>query len=394
MTARRAVIAIGLTGSLLLTACSGDPAPPPSASASAAASTVSEVKIAFFEDLSADGTSARTAPAFQGAKLAVDAATTSGILPLSVSLVPFDTGGDPARLVDATRTVTDDPAFVAALGAPFLTGQVAIGGALDAAGVPMITLSTLGPDLAGYDWSTWRRAVATQAQEGSALGSYLDGLHIAADGVCLLGDGSPESVGLLGAVTRALTVGVALRAKVRPGGTASASVASSVDEAACGVVVWGGSSSDAALLRHSLLEVGVRATLAGGDAMKDSTYLSVAGPSGRGSIAVCACVDLSTSTDLAAQRFVQDYQSQFGLSPGPFAVEAWDVTRMLLRIVADGATTRGEMATALAAAPAFEGLANRYAFAADGELVPSSAVVRLYRDEGIRWIPIPQPPPA
>jgi len=39
----------------------------------------------------------------------------------------------------------------------------------------------------------------------------------------------------------------------------------------------------------------------------------------------------------------------------------------------------------------YRGLAGTYVFQPDGELTRSSAPVRLYRDEGRRWIPLRSP---
>ena len=124
----------------------------------------------------------------------------------------------------------------------------------------------------------------------------------------------------------------------------------------------------------------------GGDAMKDPTYLSVSGRAGLGTVAACPCADLSTSTGLAAQRFIQDYQADFGLPPGAFAAEAWDVAGMFVRAFRAGATSRSQVLASLWGTDRFRGLANTYEFEPHGELTAGSARVRLFRDEGGRWI--------
>jgi ABC-type branched-subunit amino acid transport system substrate-binding protein len=111
-------------------------------------------------------------------------------------------------------------------------------------------------------------------------------------------------------------------------------------------------------------------------------------------VAACPCADLSTSTDLAAQRFIQDYQADFGLPPGAFAAEAWDVAGMFVRAFRAGATSRAQVLASLWGTDRFRGLANTYVFEPDGELAPGSARVRLFRDEGGRWIQLPSPMPA
>jgi len=362
---------------------------PASGTSSPSPSPSGELRIAFIEDLSPDGAPERTAPAFQGAKLAIDEATLSGDLPVSVELVGLDTAGDRETALALARQVADDPTYVAAIGAPFLTGQLTIGRILNPAGLPTITLSALGPRLAHNGWTTWRRAVASQDQQGRMLAAYVDGLRAAAHGVCLLGDGTEESVGLLGAVKAALRARVVLRANVSGSAEGSPAEIAAIQRASCGVVVWGGFSSEGALLRERMVQAGLRkVAFVGGDGLKDETYLSVAGSAGRGTVVACSCADLTIATDLPAQRFIQDYQSDFGLPPGAYAVEAYDVARLLLDAIRSGARTRSEVLTAVRDAPPFRGLGNVYAFRADGELTDPSAAVHLYRDEGSRWLPV------
>jgi ABC-type branched-subunit amino acid transport system substrate-binding protein len=105
----------------------------------------------------------------------------------------------------------------------------------------------------------------------------------------------------------------------------------------------------------------------------------------------CPCADLSTATDLASQRFIQDYQADFGVPPGAFAAEAWDAAGMFVRAFRAGGASADGVRAILWRTETYQGLANTYAFQPDGELTPSSARVRLYRDEGGRWIPLRSP---
>ncbi len=350
------------------------------------------VKVAFIEDLSSDAATTRSAPAFQGAKLAFDNATLAGDLPVAVELVGLDTKGDPTGAATIAQQVTQDPSFVGAIEAPFLSTsvQVAATDVLSAAGVPTITLSTLGARLANNGWPAWRRAVADVLREGEVVGGFVDALPRPGRGVCLLGDGTAASRAFLGAVTTSARTQVALRGRVAPGLEPSTALVNEVARARCGAVVWGGSAGAGGLVRRSLEPTGDRHrfVFVGGDALKDPTYLLVAGATGLGTVAACPCVDLSTSTSLAARRFIQDYQSDFGLPPGPYAAEAWDVAGMFLRAFVTGASTRAQTRSALWSSDRFPGLANEYRFAPDGALTPGSAQVRLYRDEGGRWIPV------
>jgi len=342
------------------------------------------LRIAFVEDLAPDGAALRVAPAYEGARLAIDSAELDGALPVDVALEPFDTGGTDGTKTVASR-IADDPSIIAAIVAPEQSGQLTLGDRFDAAGLQTISLSSLGPALPAPGWTAWRRAVPDVDREAAALVAALR--RVGAARACVIGDDSPASAELTAPVVQALPVRPVLRlalADVEPDDTR---VLDRIERASCRTIVWGGSPTNGGVLRLALNERGMRdVRILGGESLKDQAYVVVAGPAGRGTVAVCPCADLSTSTGIRAERFVQDYQSAFGVPPGPFAAEAWDAARMILDAVASGSTTRAGVVSRVSAAPTFSGLARDYAFTGDGSLRPAQGDVRVYLDEGVRWV--------
>jgi ABC-type branched-subunit amino acid transport system substrate-binding protein len=390
--ARRPPFLIGVALIALASCTRGEPGDP-GASPSVSRPQVN-LKIAFLEDLSSDEAGVRAAPAFQGAKLAFDTAALGDGLPVSVELISVDTGGDAATAATAAREIVSDPAFVGAIGAPSLTEseQSAAGDLLDRGGLPTLTLSPLGPNLSSRGWTTWRRTVADVTMEGRAIAAFVDSAPSPRHGACVLGDGSSGSKSLLEAVAASTTSDVVLRWHTDATETGSLRVARAVSRGRCGTVVWGGSSTVGGLVRRALREAGgPRISFVGGDAMKDPVYLTVAGRAGLGTVVACPCADLSTATDLASQRFIQDFQADFGVPPAAFAAEAWDAAGMFVRAFRAGATSAEAVLARLWGTERYRGLAGTYVFQPDGELSRSSARVRLYRDEGGRWIPLRSP---
>ena len=129
-------------------------------------------------------------------------------------------------------------------------------------------------------------------------------------------------------------------------------------------------------------------TAIGGDRLLDPAFLEAAGASADGVLATCPCADLSTSTDIAARRFIQDYQSDYGLAPGPYAVEAWDAAHLILQALRGPGASREDVLTALGDTTVFEGLGGTYGFGPDGEPADPEGAVRVYRVEGGRWVPV------
>ncbi len=342
------------------------------------------LKVVFLEDLSLENATSMVGPAFQSAKLAIDAASRSG---LGVELVAEDTGGDPAKAVEIARRLAADPSVIAVIVGPYLTGLDEAASILNGAGMRVASLAVAGPDPVGSGLTTWLQAVAGQADEARAIASELDAVGVGGP-VCLGASSSAEpdvSTFLSAMVERPAMISTANGSGV---GGAEA-IAGRIADAGCSVLFWGGSGPEVARVRLWLDAAGLEGvTLVGAEEAKDPSFLSAAGAAGDGTIVACACADLTTWTSLAARRFIQDFQADFGLPPGPYAAEAWDVAEMLLGAISRGARTRSGMLTYPPAGGRYLGLAGSYAFNSDGSLVGARSRVNLFRDVGGRWIRI------
>lgn len=335
------------------------------------------------------GSSQIVAPALLGLELAIKEAVDRGDLPVIPEVVSLDTEGDPAHAIELAQEVAADPAYVAAVIGPFWSESPAVGDALDAAGVPTLSLSSLDPTLASYGWSMWRRVVAGLPVEASALAAAIGGSPRSSTGVCLVGDGSIGAGALTDLLAKALGEGRVAASLELADETALGGVLDRIDRTGCGVVGWTGSGLGATLLRTGMTEAGLASVPVFGYAgMKTDTYLSTTAGAGDGTIVTCACVDLGSSTRPDARRFIHDFQSQYGTAPGVDAAEAWDVGGMLLRAFRAGAETRGSVSAAFAASDTYAGLANTYRFTDNGELAPGSSRIHLFRAEGVRWVPL------
>jgi ABC-type amino acid transport substrate-binding protein len=204
-----------------------------------------------------------------------------------------------------------------------------------------------------------------------------------------VGDGSSFSDEFGALLTADLGTTDIAGSDVLPDEDALAGVVQRVERSGCGSVAWTGSGPGASLLRTGLTEGGADSIpLFGSSAMKTESYLSTTAGAGDGTVVTCACVDLGSSTRPEVRRFIHDFQSQYGSPPGVFGPEGWDVGGMLLAAFRSGAVDRRGVAEALAGSNGYEGLANTYQFAPDGELASTSAGVRAFVAEGVRWVPV------
>lgn len=346
---------------------------PPTPTPSIAPSLATEWKVAYIRDLSPEGAVAATTPAQQAVELAFAAASLRGGEPLAVEVVAFDTQGDAALAAEIANEVAADPAFVGAIAGPDLSGQAALGETLGRAGVPVLSLS--GRDSASDAApGTWLRLVAPVEAQAIALARTATSLKHARLGICLVAGPADGSV-FARTVARSIAVSV---------DAIDVADMDDIEAAGCRVVAWTGDAEGGARLAAALIDFEAPPWLIGGATLRDPVFLEEAGLGAEGAWSLCSCADVSTSLELAAQRFIQDFQSEYGSPPGPYAVEAWDGAHLLLRGLRE---TEGRQALAdwLAGTTVFEGLGGTYSLR-EGELADPAASMRAYRVDGGRWI--------
>jgi ABC-type branched-subunit amino acid transport system substrate-binding protein len=160
-------------------------------------------------------------------------------------------------------------------------------------------------------------------------------------------------------------------------------VATRIGEAGCRVLAWIGGTPAAASILNSIPEP---PPVLGTSRMKTDDGLELAS-FGSHVFTVCACADVSLSTESRWQRFVHDLQAESGAPPGPLAVEAYDAGRLLIGSLEGTGGAREALASALDDLIRFEGLAGTYAFEADGSRVPERLPPSIWRAAGSRWLP-------
>jgi branched-chain amino acid transport system substrate-binding protein len=357
---------------VLLPACQASapadpiPAPSPTRSQSSTPSPPTDLAAAFIQDLSQDGSPERTQPALQAIELAFAAASPD----TPVDVVTFDTDGDAAAAVGVAREIAGDPRYVAAFAAPGLGDQAEVVAVLGPAGVPLLSLSARGTVEASQA-GKWLRFVAPLDAQARALADAVSTLRASRRGVCLV-SAPPDGTTYAREVRRLLPE------------EADVVDIDDLAVAACGVAVWTGGPEGGAELAST---VGADPVVVGGPGLREPRFLDLAGSASDGTTSFCSCADVSTSLALEAQRFIQDYQSEFGSAPGPYAVEAWDAARLLIRVLAAGAVVREDVVAGLATATVVQGLAGPYVFR-DGELDDPESAVRRYVLEGGRWVEV------
>lgn len=331
-------------------------------------------RIAFLFDGSWGEADEVTGPALAGLRFAVlETGDPETVQPLNL--------GNPDT-PEILGEVVADPSVVATVVAPWTTPPAGTVELLAGAGMPVVSLSwAWGAPAEDVPWVALAPDLRAEAELLIAAGSA-----VAAGGRCVAGDTHPTSGPLADAVAAAArSAGPVERAGIvdaeRP--ASAAAVAGRLRDAGCEVVLWTGGADDLELLLDAAPELD---TVVGTSRVKTEggIGLGVTHPARR-LLATCPCADISLTRTPELQRFIHDFQSESGGASGPFAIEAYDAGRWLLRVGADG---RAAVAAAVAGAGAVDGLLGTYRIAQDGALLSSPAPPRVWRALGSRWLPV------
>jgi hypothetical protein len=175
---------------------------------------------------------------------------------------------------------------------------------------------------------------------------------------------------------------------VEPGRAAPAAAgAARLRDSGCRVLVWIGGADVAASVLSSIPDP---PPMVGTSRMKTDDGLALAS-SGPTIFTICACADVTLSTEPKSQRFVHDLQAASGAPPGPFAVEAYDAGRLLIGALEGVGASRGSIVVALDDLTGYPGLVEHYVFEPDGSRAPESLKEGSWRAAGSRWLPQPSP---
>jgi ABC-type branched-subunit amino acid transport system substrate-binding protein len=283
----------------------------------------------------------------------------------------------PDAAASAAEDVVDDPAFVAAVIAPFVTVAGSALRRLRHGGIPIVSLSSAPSTVPQAESSAsgegaWIRWVADRSSQAGLLAGLAR--ESAAGGrVCVATAGDPWSEATGRAVLRALGPMAA-----DLGGLQEAEAAT---RTRCAALVWSGYADDAVAVRRS---VPAALPMVVTDGAQTASYLAAA-PVGTETLVGCPCVDLSASTALDAQRFLNSFQAANGLGPGVYAAEAWDLGSLIAQ--APGGDRRARLDAVFDDLRRYDGVAGIYRLGRGGDGIG----VHAARAVGSRWIAFAAP---
>ncbi|MEU0544920.1 bifunctional serine/threonine-protein kinase/ABC transporter substrate-binding protein [Nocardia sp. NPDC005978] len=284
-----------------------------------------------------------------------------------VTVREFDTAGTQRTAAQVAASIAGDESIVAVIGPALSNEVIATGRIFEAAGLSFLTPSASNPALAQSGWTGFFRGLANDNAQGPAVGRYLAGTA-GYSRVCVVRDsGGGFGDELADTVTEGL--GAAATCEVGLTTGAESRAVTAVAAARPDAVYYSGQAAAAADLLTRLRKAGVTAPFIVGDGGYDPALRTSGETPATGTLVSCQCGP-------ATERFRTDYRAATGTDPAAHAVEAYDLTAIVLRGIVSGQGGRTELREFLHGY-AGDGIAQTYGWSATGELTDPR--IWLYR---------------
>jgi branched-chain amino acid transport system substrate-binding protein len=298
-------------------------------------------------------------PVFNGTELAVTQfiAKNPGC---PITLQRLDTGKTPEQVQKSIAQLAADPTLLAVIGPVFSSDAQRMGADLSTAGLPLLSLTTR-PDLTQQGWSTYFRGVANDDDAPAATGRYIAGGFTK---VCAVSLSYPDTTEAWSSATAGMAslVDPACSESLFANEFDFPRIVTAIKQAAPDAVYFVGDPPRASDLLLQLRNAGVRAVFFGWERVYDDEFLQRAGPAARGTITGGTFQD-------PREPFLTAYHHAYARDPGPYAVESYELTTIVLTAIGSAGVTDRTSMTSYLRGYSGNGSDRRYQWTANGELV-------------------------
>jgi len=330
-------------------------------------------------------------------QLAIEQANAAKELPYTLKFVQSDDQAAANLSPPAARKLTGDSNVIAVVGPSFSGASDAAGKIYSAAGLLMATPSATLPDIVTHGFTTFYRGIADDNSQGPPDADYL--VKVAKKTkVYLVDDTTDYGKGLITGFKTELTKvgGTVAGSDSAPqtsgcvsGATGSTSQypteASKVKNSGADAVFYAGYDCDFALFTKALHNAGFTGQLMSGDGSKSDTYLKNAKPDNEGALLSCQCSDIASNPK--GTDFVKAYTDKFGVAPGTYSAEAFDVTNAIISVLKGlGANPTRQAVVQGYAAVDYQGLTKEIKFGPDHNLTTQTAYLYTIRNGAFKYL--------
>lgn len=251
------------------------------------------------------------------------------------------------------------------------------------AGIPQISVST-NPKYTRQGYKTTFRIMADDDQQGAMLGEYAV-RRLGLRSVAIVDDRTAYGQGLADAFAAALkTAGgqVVKREYVSDKDFDFRAVLTALKPVSPSAVFFAGYDAQAGPLARQMRELGLKATLLGGETINTAKFLELAGPAAEGHIASTPGAPLAKRPGGAA--FAERYRVRFKQEIGLYAPYFYDGVVILARAMEAAGSTEPQRIIDELRRIRYEGITAAIEFDARGDL--KNAQLSVFRVQNGRWI--------
>ena len=335
-----------------------------------------DLKIGFFGALTGDAANLGI-NIKNGAELAVNQYNEKNA-DCKVSLVTFDSQGDPSVAPGLAQKAVTDKKLVGIVGPAFSGESKAADPIFDKAGLNIITASATNPALSTNGWKTFHRILGNDATQGPAAAKYIKDV-LKADKAFVIDDSSEYGKGLADIVRKDLGGQVAGTDAVQQKQTDFSGTVTKVVASKAPAVFYGGYYAEAALLVKQLRSAGYKGTFVAADGVKDDGFIKAAGSAAEGAIVTCPCLPPDKAGEFAAA-----YKKAYNSDPATYSAEAYDAANVFLAAIKAGKTSSEDMNAFIGSCDE-KGVTKQVKFDDKGE--PAEVSVWAYKVEGGKIVP-------
>ncbi|HUN08657.1 MAG TPA: branched-chain amino acid ABC transporter substrate-binding protein [Aggregatilineales bacterium] len=380
---------------LLLIAALGVTAYAQDAAPSVTVTADGQVVIGLAAALSGEGLAPFGEDIQRGAELALEdrPTVTVGGVEFPVSLDPQDDQCSAEGGQAIANRFVSDASVVAIVGPMCSSACRAAAPILDEAGYSSVSPSCTAPDLSTSDFSSFNRAVVSDAFQGRVAAQFIfDVLGLTS--IATIHDGSAYGEGLVNVVTasfEALGGSVVAADAVNVGDTDFRGLLEDIVAAEPELIYFGGFAAEGARLVQQLKNDvdGGEIVFMGADGIKGGEFPGLAGADAEG-VYTSSSIPSDANKE-AVDALLARYTEKYGIEPtGPFQVNSYDATNMILDaieavgVVADGTLTidRAALSEYLRSIEGFEGLTGTLNCDGTGECSAADIGIDIYAADG------------
>jgi len=321
-----------------------------------------------------------------GARLALEEINKAGLTidgkKVVLTLVPEDDAEDPKTATQVAQKLVDAK-VVGVVGHLNSGTSIPASKIYSDAGITQISPSSTNPDYTNQGFKTTYRLVATDAQQGPALGNYVANT-LKAKTVAIIDDSTQYGKGLADEfekTVKAAGVKVVTREASNNKATDFKAILTKIKGSKPDVIMYGGMDATGGPLAKQATELGIKAKIVGGDGMCTEKLIELAGDA----VVNVTCSEAGKALSKMAQGadFQKRYKERFNSDVQIYAPYVYDAVNVMVdAMVKANSSDPAKYLPVLASTSGYKGVTGDIGFDEKGDIKNGALTLHSYKGGG------------